>query len=309
VKLCLSIEIQEGMNYAQTLALTRAAEEAGFDAALLAEHYCASSGDSDRMAADAWVFLSALARETRRIRLGTLVSPVTFRHPSVLAKLAATLDHVSEGRAELGVGAGWLEAEHAAYGFPFPAPARRVDLLEEQLEVIKGLWTQDRFTHDGAVYHLQDCHFTPEPVQQPHPRLIVGGRPTSKRLPALAAAYADEYVISLALPEECELVRQLLDRACQERGRDPDTLALSVFTYACMAETKQQVDEQLTLLMDGLRPEMRDTSRWIVGIPGEALEQLRRLETAGAHRLFLAVWHESHRDMLALLADLTARPS
>jgi alkanesulfonate monooxygenase SsuD/methylene tetrahydromethanopterin reductase-like flavin-dependent oxidoreductase (luciferase family) len=290
------------------LALARAAELAGLDAALLAEHY-SSSGVIDRPAADAWIYLAALARETERIRLGTLVSPVTFRHPAVLAKLAATLDHISGGRAELGVGAGWLEAEHAAYGFPFPAPARRVDLLEEQLEVIKGLWTQDRFTHDGAMYHLQDCHFTPEPVQQPHPRLIVGGRPMSKRLPALAAAYADEYVISLALPEECELVRQLLDSACEERGRDPDTLELSVFTYACVAETKQQVDEQLTPLMDGLRPEMRDTNKWIVGIPSEALEQLRRLETAGAHRLFVAAWHESHRDMLALLAELTAKPS
>src|SRR5204862_4540307 len=151
VKLCVSIEIQEGLSYGETLALARAAENAGFDAALLAEHYCASSGAHDRMAADAWAYLAALARETKRIRLGTLVSPVTFRHPSVLAKLAATLDHMSNGRAELGLGAGWLETEHEAYGFPFPSAVERVDLLEEQLEVITGLWTQEPFSHVGRA--------------------------------------------------------------------------------------------------------------------------------------------------------------
>src|SRR5207253_8762191 len=140
------------LSYEQTLALARAAEEAGFDAALLAEHYTASSGAADRFAPDAWVYLAALARETQRIRLGTLVSPVTFRHPSVLAKLAATLDHVSGGRAELGLGAGWLESEHTAYGFSFAAPAERVDLLEEQLQVIEGLWSGKPFSHEGAHY-------------------------------------------------------------------------------------------------------------------------------------------------------------
>src|SRR5262245_43210792 len=120
MQLCLSIEIQEGLSYDTTLALTRAAEAGGFHASLLAEHYYASSGHLDRMSADAWVFLGALARDTERIRLGTLVSPVTFRHPSVLAKMATSLDQLSGGRAELGIGAGWLAAEHAAYGFPFP---------------------------------------------------------------------------------------------------------------------------------------------------------------------------------------------
>src|SRR5919206_3646664 len=152
MEFCLSIEIQEGLSYADTLAMTRAGEEAGFHAALLAEHYYPSSGQLDRMAADAWVFLGGLARETRRIRLGSLVSPATFRHPSVLAKMAATLDHLSGGRAELGLGAGWLEPEHLAYGFAFPPAPRRVDLLEEQLQVITGLFGQDPFSHHGAAY-------------------------------------------------------------------------------------------------------------------------------------------------------------
>src|SRR5438270_237600 len=170
------------------------AEALGFEAALLAEHYYPSGrperyagGFGERDSADAWVYLAGMARETSRIRLGTLVSPVTFRHPVVLAKMAATLDHLSAGRAELGIGAGWLEPEHQAFGFDFPAPGRRVDLVEEQLQVINGLWSQDPFNHVGRAYQLQDAHFTPLPVQQPRPPIIVGGRSTSERLPRLAA--------------------------------------------------------------------------------------------------------------------------
>jgi alkanesulfonate monooxygenase SsuD/methylene tetrahydromethanopterin reductase-like flavin-dependent oxidoreductase (luciferase family) len=199
VRLCLSIEIQEGMSYADALAMALAGEALGFQSALLAEHYYPSgvpslysAGPGGVIAADAWIYLAALARETHTIRLGTLVSPVTFRHPVVLAKMAATLDHISNGRAELGIGAGWLESEHQAFGFELPAPARRVDLVEEQLQIITGLWREASFSHSGRVYRLQDAHFTPKPVQQPRPTLIVGGRLTSQRLPRLAARYADE---------------------------------------------------------------------------------------------------------------------
>jgi alkanesulfonate monooxygenase SsuD/methylene tetrahydromethanopterin reductase-like flavin-dependent oxidoreductase (luciferase family) len=292
VKLCLSIEIQEGLSYEQTLALARAAEQAGFDAALLAEHYASSAGAGDRSAADAWIYLAGLARETERIRLGTLVSPVTFRHPAVLAKLAATLDHVSGGRAELGVGAGWLEAEHSAYGFPFPSPGRRVDLLEEQLQVISGLWTQDPFSHDGSAYRLRECRFTPKPLQQPHPPLIVGGRPSSKRLPRLAARYADEYVITLPAADECEQVKQLVAGACP----------LSVFTYACVADEDHEVERQVAALAQELRPGMCDRDRWVTGTPAEAAEQLNRLAAVGVQRVFLAAWSESHLKMLPLLS-------
>ncbi|MEA2510896.1 MAG: hypothetical protein QOJ59_383, partial [Thermomicrobiales bacterium] len=244
MEFCLSIEIQEGMTYADTLAMTRAGEDAGFQASLLAEHYYPSSGNMDRMSADAWVFLGGLARDTKRIRLGSLVSPVTFRHPSVLAKMAATLDHMTDGRAELGIGAGWLESEHAAYGFPFAAPAERVDMMEEQLQVITGLWSQDPFSFDGAHYQLQNCHFTPKPVQQPHPPLLVGGRPTSVRLVRLAAEYAQEFVIALATPAQCREVRERLDRACGKVGRDPATLGLAVFAGVCVAATDAEVDER-----------------------------------------------------------------
>lgn len=292
MKLGVSVEIQEGMSYGDARALATVAEAAGYDSALLAEHYRASSRTEDRLAADAWIYLAALARDTERIRLGTLVSPVTFRHPSVLAKLAASLDHVSGGRAELGLGAGWLEAEHTAYGFPFPPPGRRVDLLEEQLQVIRGLWTQDPFSHEGRSYRLRECSFTPKPLQRPHPPLIVGGRPGSRRLPRLASRYAQEYVVSLPTPEECEHVAQLLDGRC----------ALSVFTYLCVAESETEAHRRLEAMTLGLRPEMRRTERWLVGSPDAVRRQLDALAAAGVERVFVAAWDASHEEMLTLLA-------
>src|SRR6202171_5443109 len=248
MRLCLSIEIQEGMTYAETLAMTRAGEDLGYEAALLAEHYYPSGiaaryagGMGERETGDAWIYLAALARETSRIRLGTLVSPVTFRHPSVLAKMAATLDHLSDGRAELGIGAGWHEYEHAAYGFDFPPAGRRVDLVEEQLQVITGLWSQDPFSHSGKVYTLSDCHFTPKPVQQPRPTILVGGGSKAERLPRLAAKYADEYVTNMPSVDQVRATRERLDRACESNGRDPATLRLSAFLAINVGPTERDV--------------------------------------------------------------------
>lgn len=306
MQFCLSIEIQEGLDYAATLALARAGEAAGFDAALLAEHYYSSSGHLDRMAADAWVFLGALARETDRIRLGTLVSPVTFRHPAVLAKMAATLDHLSGGRAELGLGAGWLAAEHAAYGFPFaPGPAR-VDLLEEQLQVITGLWGAQPFSHAGPHYRLEECHFTPQPVQKPRLPLLIGGTPTATRLPRLAARYADEYVLGLGTAEQCRMVRARLDRDCTAAGRDPAAVSLALFAGLCVEETERAVEHSLARLMEGARPHMQNLDTWILGTPERAAEQLRTLAVAGIDRLMFSVDHEIHREMVTLLGERVA---
>jgi alkanesulfonate monooxygenase SsuD/methylene tetrahydromethanopterin reductase-like flavin-dependent oxidoreductase (luciferase family) len=295
MRLGVSIEIQEGLTYADTLALARTAEENEYDAALLAEHYSASSGADDSLAADAWIYLGALATDTRRIRLGTLVSPVTFRHPSVLAKLAASLDHVSDGRAELGLGAGWFEAEHDAYGLAFPSAKGRVDLLEEQLQVIAGLWTEDVFSHTGTHYRLRECAFTPRPVQRPHPPLIVGGRPASRRLPRLAARYAQEYVVSLPTPDECRVVAQLLKGGC----------GLSVFTYACVAESDDAVARVLAQTTARLRPEMQRTDRWLIGTPDTACEYVDAMAAAGVTRLFVAVWDSCHHEVIRTLATCT----
>jgi alkanesulfonate monooxygenase SsuD/methylene tetrahydromethanopterin reductase-like flavin-dependent oxidoreductase (luciferase family) len=313
VKLCLSIEIQEGMSYADTLAMTRAGEALGWDSSLLAEHYTPSGpadhyagGIGAHMSADAWVYLGALARDTQNIRLGTLVSPVTFRHPSVLAKMAATLDHISNGRAELGIGAGWLEGEHQTYGFDFPAPAQRVDLVEEQLQVITGLWSQSAFTHHGRAYQLEAAEFTPKPIQQPGPTIIVGGRTTSQRLAKLAARYSDEFVIGQPTAEDCRAVRARLDAACKGYGRDPASVKLSAFVPFCVAETEAEVER----LMDDYRaanPQYvgmmrnKNTSTWLKGTPDQVRSQLDTLEANGIDRVMVSVNCDLHRDMLALL--------
>lgn len=303
---CLSIEIQEGLDYAATLAFARAGEAAGFDAALLAEHYYSSSGHLDRMAADAWVFLGALARDTDRIRLGTLVSPVTFRHPAVLAKMATSLDHLSGGRAELGLGAGWLEAEHTAHGFPFPSGPARVDMLEEQLQVINGLWSQDPFSHSGPHYQLEGCHFTPRPVQQPRLPLLIGGTPIATRLPRLAARYADEYVLGLGNPAQCRAVRERLDRDCAAAGRDPSAVSLALFAGVCVGETEREVERSLARLQESARRHMQDLDTWVLGTPERAAERLREFAAAGVRRLMFSVDHDLHRDMVTLLGERVA---
>jgi alkanesulfonate monooxygenase SsuD/methylene tetrahydromethanopterin reductase-like flavin-dependent oxidoreductase (luciferase family) len=310
LKLCLSIEIQEGMSYAETLAMTRDAEDLGFDSSLLAEHYYPSGPQEQyggqRMSADAWIYLAGLARETRTIRLGTLVSPVTFRHPVVLAKMVATLDHLSDGRAELGIGAGWLEPEHTAFGFPFPEPPRRADLLQEQLQVIAGLWSQDPFSHSGAAYTLQAASFTPKPVQQPRPTIIVGGRTTSQRLPRLAARYGDEFVIGQPTPEDARHVRSLLDQACATYGRDPSAVALSAFVPICVGASSAEVERHMQTYRETNPQYMRmmdSLATWLSGTPAEVRGQLEALSAAGIARVMVSVNCDLHRQMLPLLAD------
>jgi alkanesulfonate monooxygenase SsuD/methylene tetrahydromethanopterin reductase-like flavin-dependent oxidoreductase (luciferase family) len=252
------------------------------------------------------MYLAALARQTHTIRLGTLVSPVTFRHPVVLAKMAATLDHLSGGRAELGIGAGWLEPEHTAYGLPFPAPARRADLLEEQLQVISGLWSDDPFSHTGAAYTLQAASFAPKPVQQPRPTIIVGGRTTSRRLPRLAARYADEFVIGQPTPDEARHVRSFLDAACSTNKRDPASVALSAFVPIAVAATSAEA-EQLMQSYHQTNPQyvrmMDNPATWLRGTPSDVRAQLDALSDAGIARVMVSVNCELHRQMLPLLAE------
>ena len=319
MRLCLSIEIQEGLTYAQTLAMARAGEALGFESALLAEHYYPSGtperyahGLGERLAADAWIYLAGLARETTTIRLGTLVSPVTFRHPAVLAKMAATLDHLSNGRAELGLGAGWLEAEHRAYGLPFPAPKQRVDLLEEQLQVIGGLFASagtQPFTHHGPAYDLDSCAFTPLPIQRPRPTIIVGGSATAVRLPRLAARYADEYVINSPSVEQCRAARQRLDAECARAGRAPREVRLAAFLAICVGRTGADVERVLDAYERSNPQYVRMLSsrpNWIAGTPEQARAQLAALEQAGVERALLSVNDELHLEMLSLLSSQLA---
>lgn len=310
MKFCLSIEIQEGMSYEDTLAMTRAGEALGWNSTLLAEHYYPSGAfeayQHTPVSADAWIYLAGLARDTQKIRLGTLVSPVTFRHPVVLAKMAATLDSLSNGRVELGIGAGWLETEHAAYGFDFPEPGRRVDLVEEQLQIITGLWSHNPFSHNGRAYHLEEAQFTPKPVQQPRPTIIIGGRTTSQRLVKLAGRFGDEFVIGQPTPEDCRAVRGRLDAACRAAGRDPSDVKLSAFVPFAIGETRQDV-ERLLGNYRATNPQyvrmMSNLSTWLMGTPAEVKQQVDTLAANGIDRVMLSVNCDLHRELLPLLSQ------
>src|ERR1700758_3102232 len=191
--LCLMIEGQEGVSWDQWVALARGCEEHHIPALFRSDHYMNLDGQHpERESLDAWATLSALAALTSTLRLGTMVSPATFRHPSELAKVVVTADHVSGGRVELGLGAGWHEREHEAYGFPFPPTRERVDVLGERLQFVLGAGGGAPFSSPGSHYTLRDLDAQPRPVQQPHPPLIMGGS-AGPRSVALAARYADEY--------------------------------------------------------------------------------------------------------------------
>lgn len=216
------IEGQEDVTWEDWVALAETCEASGIEALFRSDHYVSVSGHRERGALDAWGTINALAARTTTLRLGTLVSPASFRHPSVLAKLATTADHVSGGRVELGLGTGWHEVEHAAYGFPFTSMKDRMDVLEEQLAVIHdGHWGDDehyRFT--GDHYTLTDLDARPKPVQKPHPPLILGGA-AGPRAARLAARYADEYNTVMPTPEEITERKARIDAACAAAGRDP----------------------------------------------------------------------------------------
>jgi F420-dependent oxidoreductase-like protein len=220
MRVCLMIEGQEDVTWEQWVALAQTAERSGFEALFRSDHYLSVQGERSRGSLDAWTTLAALGTVTERIRLGSLVSPTSFRHPSVLAKAVVTADHVSGGRVELGIGAGWNEAEHSAYGFPFHDMRTRMDVLEEQLRIMRGLFGDGPFSFSGEHYELADVDSLPKPVQRPGPPIVIGGRGGPRSL-RLAARYADEYNTVIATPEAC---REL-------RGRLDERLPLSVMTH------------------------------------------------------------------------------
>ena len=267
MRVCLMIEGQEGVTWDDWVALAEACEEHGLEGLFRSDHYLSIGTGPPSAALDAWATISALAARTSRIRLGTLVSPVTFRHAAVVARMAVTADHVSGGGIELGIGAGWYEAEHDAHGFEFPPLGERFDKLEADAEAIVRAWTYDERAQ-------------PKPLQQPHPPLIVGGsaKPRGARL---AARFAQEYNTIFATPEECRERRAALDDACRAIGRDPATLALSLMTRCVIGPAAERVHE---------RPEAA-----LIGSVDEIAERLRALEDAGVTRVFLQ--HLEHRDL------------
>jgi alkanesulfonate monooxygenase SsuD/methylene tetrahydromethanopterin reductase-like flavin-dependent oxidoreductase (luciferase family) len=289
VRIALMIEGQEDVTWDDWRGLAAACEDSGIDTLFRSDHYLSVFGISGRGSLDAWATINALAAITTTLRLGTLVSPATFRHGSELSKVAVTADHVSGGRVELGLGTGWNKAEHEAYEFPFPPMGERMELMTKQLELITGQW---------AI----DSPIEPKPVQQPRPNLIVGGRggPRSVRL---AARFADEYNTVNKTAEECADIRKRLDEACAEEGRDP--IPLSLMTGWLAGADRAELLDRAGRLSDwtgrGADAETflsEQAPAALAGTLDELIERIGELAEAGVERLMLQ--HLLHRDLAAV---------
>jgi F420-dependent oxidoreductase-like protein len=226
MRFAFMVDPQEGLAYPRMLELAQAAEQGGFEAFVRSDHWLSLQGDWSAEATDAWTTLGGLARETTRIRIGTMVSPVTFRLPVALAKAVTTVDSMSGGRVDLGIGAGWYDAEHERFGIPYPPMAERFEMLEEQLQILIGLWTKPTFSFRGRHFQLSEAVFEPKPLQRPHPPIVVGGY-GKPRLLRLAAEYADELNLDNPSPESCVEIYRRLEEACRTAGREPGTVRRS----------------------------------------------------------------------------------
>jgi len=301
MKLRIFTEPQQGATYDTLLAVASTAEAEGFDAFFRSDHYLSMGGDGLPGPTDAWITLAGLARETSRLRLGTLVSSATFRLPGPLAIAVAQVDAMSGGRVELGLGAGWYDDEHRAYGIPFPPTGQRFARLEEQLAVITGLWSTPvgtTFDHDGAHYQLRSSPALPKPAQSPRPPVIVGGG-GQRRTPALAARFADEYNTPFLDPLGARRQFDLVARACEAVGRDPASLRHSSAVVVCCGADKGEVARRAAAIGRGVDDLARSGA---CGTPAEVAARLSEWAEAGASSLYLQILDLSDLDHLRLIA-------
>jgi F420-dependent oxidoreductase-like protein len=311
MRVCLMIEGQEDVTWDQWLALARACEEHGLEGLFRSDHYLSVMAMPERGSLDAWTTLAALAARTSRIRLGTLVSPATFRHPSVLAKSVVTVDHVSGGRVELGLGAGWHEGEHRAYGLEFPATPARMERLAEQLEIVARSWTDEVVSFEGRHYRVQDLRALPRPVQRPHPTLLVGGGAGPRSL-ALAARWADEYNTVGVPLEELPGRRRRLEEAWREAGRDPATARLSLMTTGVVGRDRAEVAERVGRVLavtgshDSVAEVIDARPNWLLGTVDQVAERLKALEAAGVGRVMVQHLDHADTEMVAVLGEVAA---
>jgi F420-dependent oxidoreductase-like protein len=303
MEFCVFTEPQQGADYETILRQAQHAERLGFDGWFRSDHYLVM-GDGEGLPGptDAWTTLAGLARETNRIRLGTLVSSMTFRHPGILAIQVAQVDAMSRGRVELGLGTGWYAEEHAAYGIPFPA--KRFGMLEEQLAIVKGLWRTpvgERFSFDGGHYALSDSPALPKPLQSPVPLIVGGGGP--QRTPQLAARYATEFNIGFVGEDRIRDTFANLHRVCGEEGRDPLTLKLSVALPTIVASSPAELDRRCAAA--GINPGRAGAPAEegvLVGTPEQVVEKLQRVADLGATRLYLQCMDMTDLEHLDLIA-------
>ncbi len=289
MRINLMIEGQESVTWPQWLALAEATQGAGLEGLFRSDHYQSVQGRTERSSLDAWSTLAALGAVTEGIRLGTMVSPTSFRHPSILAKQVVTADHTSGGRVELGLGAGWHDLEHRTYGFPFPELGERYDIFEEQLGIIHRQMTEEAFDHEGGHYTLENCEARPKPLQSPRVPIILGGM-AGPRASRLAAAYADEYNTVFPSPAAVTERKANIDRACEAAGRAPITF--SIMTGCIVGRDEAEAEDRGRRLQE-LSNNDQPFDDWWAGLQGEwvtgsidrAGERLREFEAAGASRI------------------------
>lgn len=280
-------EPQQGATYDDQLRLARTAEDCGYGAFFRSDHFLAMGRDGSPGPTDSWVTLGGLARETSTIRLGTLVTSVTFRHPGLLAVQVAQVDQMSGGRVELGLGAGWFAREHEAYGVPFPDAPGRFDMLEDALEVITGMWGTpegETYSHTGRTLTVTDSPALPRPTQQPRPPIVMGGS-GRRRTPALAARFADEFNMSFPTIEDTIAQYARVDEACRAAGRDPSSLLRSVALVACVGRDEAEVRRRADAIGRDVE-ELR--ANGLTGTPAEVVDRIGQWrERTGAERIYL----------------------
>jgi F420-dependent oxidoreductase-like protein len=302
MKLRIFTEPQQGADYQTLRAVARTAEELGFDAFFRSDHYLAIGGSGLPGPTDAWATLAALAVETSRIRLGTLMSAATFRLPGPLAIIGAQVDQMSGGRVEFGLGTGWFEAEHTAYGIPFPPLGERFGRLEEQLAIITGLWgteAGETFSFEGTYYKLTDSPALPKPAQHPRPPVLLGGA-GARRTPRLAARFADEFNLPFHTVQDSAAAFGRVREACQTAGRYPASMIYSVAQTVCCGKDEAEFRRRAAAI--GREPDSMRAAG-LAGTPGEVAAKIAEFAEIGADRVYLQVLDLGDLDHLALIAS------
>jgi alkanesulfonate monooxygenase SsuD/methylene tetrahydromethanopterin reductase-like flavin-dependent oxidoreductase (luciferase family) len=320
MRFALMLESQQGLSYGDHVAIAKRAEANGLETLFRSDHYTSFPGPTGQPSTDAWTVMAGLARDTDRIGLGVLVSPVTFRHPGTFAKVVTTVDEMSEGRIEVGVGAGWNELEHRELGLTFPPIKARADLMEDQLAILHGLWGEpDGWSYDGHQVSIRDAAFHPKPVDVPgrprtaiggaRPRLLVGGQ-GSPRSYRLAARYADEFNLSSSGPEVARKAFAAADAACVAIDRDPATLTHSTMAGVLLGRDEDEMAARLTAVTAAVEagddPDAwleERLERWVAGTPDQARETVRRFAAAGVERIMLQDFLPWDLDMIDVIGE------
>ncbi len=304
------LEPQEGGTYEEVLAIARRAEALGLGGLVRSDHYHPMNVPLTSDSTDAWAMLAGLARDTTTLRLGTMVSPQTFRYPGEFAKIVATVDQMSNGRLDVGMGAGWFEKEHVAFGLPFPSNAERVDRLEDSLEICTRLWGDGFATYDGKQFSVKDAPGYPKPVQRPHPPIIIGGG-GPKRTPALAARFADEFNIFGGDQNLFQERKQRVLDACGRIGRDPSTIRFTWAGPTIVGTDEQDLRRRCQIRLD-YNNQADDVGGWIesmrshgmlIGTVDQVADQINAVKSAGCSRWYLQFVPVDDHGMLEIIAN------